>query len=662
MRIAWLFAALFAVAAASDEEKDRPIARVVAMLRKMSREMQEDMERDQEIFDKMDCWCRVNKKGKEAAVVEAKRRIGEQEAFIEEAVAKKASLEVQQKNLEKDVAESEEALKEQDAMRRKASEEFHEKHKDLLRSIEQLKNALKVLGRHNSLLIQQKVKAVIRHIVWKHGDLLKAEHRHVLGGFVQMPVYGGGHNAASGEIFGILTNMLDNMEAELEDAKKSDATGAANYDEWKAAELAQLNAAKANLDQVKSDFAKFTEDLRNTKKDNEDTMAAMEADNQFLADLVLKCQAKDNDWEERKKLRLEEMSAVSDAIKILSDDDARDLFDKTHNKESMTALVQIRSHSAVRSKVSNMLMAVARRNGSTSLAQVAAKVQLDAFKKIKKAVKELIVDLKKDGLADVKHKDWCQENLTENAKVIKETNFQREDHETNIADLENQVERLTQEIVEHQATIADNNKQLKQAGENREAENKEFKTMVQNQQNAQLVLNKASDRLAKFYDKQKSFAQQEPGAKVEAMPHGFDKYATHQGSNAVLMLLKNAIEESETTVTEGTNEENSAQKEYESFVSDMTSSNEEQQAAIRDKTGEKAQSETNKVEAQGDLKTTVDDLESLAKQAADLHQSCDFLIKNFDIRAGARNDEIEALQQGLSVLNGADLGSGVVAE
>ena len=42
------------------------------------------------------------------------------------------------------------------------------------------------------------------------------------------------------------------------------------------------------------------------------------------------------------------------------------------------------------------------------------------------------------------------------------------------------------------------------------------------------------------------------------------------------------------------------------------------------------------------------------RYAADLHKSCDFTLKNFDVRQEAMSQEIEALNQAKAVLSGAD--------
>ena len=51
-----------------------------------------------------------------------------------------------------------------------------------------------------------------------------------------------------------------------------------------------------------------------------------------------------------------------------------------------------------------------------------------------------------------------------------------------------------------------------------------------------------------------------------------------------------------------------------------------------------------------------EDAEKLATYKADLHKSCDFLMKNFDTRQSAITAEIEGLGQAKSILSGADFG------
>ena len=44
----------------------------------------------------------------------------------------------------------------------------------------------------------------------------------------------------------------------------------------------------------------------------------------------------------------------------------------------------------------------------------------------------------------------------------------------------------------------------------------------------------------------------------------------------------------------------------------------------------------------------------MKSEEADLHGSCDFTMKNFDIRQAARDEEVDALKQAKAVLRGAN--------
>merc|ERR1719262_1168881 len=67
----------------------------------------------------------------------------------------------------------------------------------------------------------------------------------------------------------------------------------------------------------------------------------------------------------------------------------------------------------------------------------------------------------------------------------------------------------------------------------------------------------------------------------------------------------------------------------------------------------KAKAEGEKVEAETEHESVMGELEQLANENADLHKSCDFTLKNFELRQTARDDEIEALKQALAMFSGA---------
>merc|ERR1711957_600297 len=68
---------------------------------------------------------------------------------------------------------------------------------------------------------------------------------------------------------------------------------------------------------------------------------------------------------------------------------------------------------------------------------------------------------------------------------------------------------------------------------------------------------------------------------------------------------------------------------------------------------EKCQMTDKEWEAQKEKEGVVLELEQLSNYNAELHQSCDFVLKNFDLRQTARDEEVEALRQAKAILSGA---------
>merc|ERR1719161_1566346 len=234
------------------------------------------------------------------------------------------------------------------------------------------------------------------------------------------------------------------------------------------------------------------------------------------------CQMTDQEWEERQKSRAEEIKAVSEALAILSSDDAHDTFTRTFN------FVQVRTRARAtraRDSASKMLFTAAKKYSNPRLAALAARVRLDAFTKVKAAIDEMIEALLKEKADEIKHKDFCTEGLNTNER---ETELKQRDIaelEAKISDLTTQIDELTKAIATLESEIAEMQTQLKRAGEDREMENADFQTTVADQRATQKLLTSALDVLKAVYDK-KAFVQTRASQKQAGPPPppGFKTY------------------------------------------------------------------------------------------------------------------------------------------
>lgn len=73
---------------------------------------------------------------------------------------------------------------------------------------------------------------------------------------------------------------------------------------------------------------------------------------------------------------------------------------------------------------------------------------------------------------------------------------------------------------------------------------------------------------------------------------------------------------------------------------------------IAAKTKAKAKADEDREQAKSDLGSTVEMLQSLVMTGTDLHNECDWVLRNFAARQKARLDEIEAIGQAKAILSG----------
>merc|ERR1719235_65173 len=118
-------------------------------------------------------------------------------------------------------------------------------------------------------------------------------------------------------------------------------------------------------------------------------------------------------------------------------------------------------------------------------------------------------------------------------------------------------------------------------------------------------------------------------------------------------MLQGIIDEAKALEAEAVKSEADAQEAYEGFVKETQASISEKSKEIVNKTTEKAKAEEEKAQAEEDMEAALLELDRLSTESLDLHKDCDFVMKNFDIRQTARDEEIEALKQAKAILSGA---------
>merc|ERR1719152_278990 len=117
-------------------------------------------------------------------------------------------------------------------------------------------------------------------------------------------------------------------------------------------------------------------------------------------------------------------------------------------------------------------------------------------------------------------------------------------------------------------------------------------------------------------------------------------------------MMQGIIDDAKSMEAEAIRAEEDSQKAYEDFTMDALEAAKKDLAA---KERTKGKTEAEQLDEEVNLDHIMSALEQLATENADIHRSCDFVLKNWEVRTAARDGEIEALKQAIALFSGAKM-------
>jgi len=699
-----------------------------AAIAQMEREAEEDLA----MYDKYMCWCTTNSKEKGEAIDEAEKQIGELTAFLEESSAKMGQLKTEIAGLEGDIADDKDALASATSLREKEYEEFLATEADMQETRALLKEAIDVLskvqlvqkGKKPDAKAQSKVQAILlqlRDKVKRHPHFQDVMQRDLFDVFGSLTDYVQRHesflpkkevasfeqtrrllpwekteeqvgkeakpnelkgaaanaksyNSRSGGILGLLSEMRDEFTRDLSDAQKADLRAEVGFQNLRAAKLGEIEAATEQKEGKEADLADTVLKAAKAKDDREETTAAMEADQEFLVNMQKDCKTEDEQYQGRVKVRSEEIIALSETLRILTEDEARDLYSKTSAGEKPPSFLQVaRSGMATEraaaqdravEQAMQKIASIARKHKNWSLASLAVRVRLDAFTEVKAAMDKMLAELAKQQKEEYAKMELCKKDIDHTEDEIKVAENTKEDLDEKHLSLVNTIKTLQKEIEELQADEESMKVSLKQAGEGRKGQNQLYQTEISDQRATTNILSKALSRLKMFYTPElletRGIAGQEPnrpGFAVAPKPDEPKDYAKSGGAGGVIQLLMKVIEDAEVAEKELEMSEQKSQEDYAEIVRTSTATIEADRNAIAEKSEQKASAEAERSateEAQLSNNIELEDLNQLLKAH---HIDCDWLLQYFDLRQQSRKEEMDSIVDAKAVLSGANYGS-----
>merc|ERR1719265_2396092 len=224
----------------------------------------------------------------------------------------------------------------------------------------------------------------------------------------------------SGEIVGILKAMKDDMEAELKDAIAEEEKSIAGYNDLKASMEKEIEMATEAIETKMGRAGEIAVAVVQSKDALEDTIEEKADAEKFLSTLESECATKEKEMAERSALRAQEVAAISDAIGILNDDDALDVFKKAMPSAFVqTAFLQKADGKSSRAqKAKAILASLAAKakdvNMNMMLYTMGSKLKAKnqgGFDDVIKMIDDMVVLLGKTQAEDAKQKTYCEDEF-----------------------------------------------------------------------------------------------------------------------------------------------------------------------------------------------------------------------------------------------------------
>merc|ERR1719440_58681 len=558
-----------------------------------------------------------------------------------------------------------ETMKESTAVREKEAAEFAATSGDMKSNIQAMAGALDALKKGlSAALLQTGVGNTLRNIV-TNSPAVRPTERAVLLSFLEA---GAGTEGGSDQIIGIVEQMKETMEGDLKESEASEAESKGAFETLMTSKTAEIEAASKAIETKTARSGEVKVEVVQAKADLGATEKAVAEDTDFKANLKKNCATKQKEWDERQKLRAQEIEAISETIELLNGDDALELFKKTLPSASAFLQTATATRSQLRSARALVSKAMLRDTAHSVRKHLilSALQRTGGFEKVTAMVDGMVGVLEGEQVQDDTQDKWCLAELEKAKEEAKATEVAIGDLGTAVEEARDAIATVDSEMEALKEGLKELDSSVAEATDQRKKEHEDFVDESANNQAAIELLGLAKNRLNKFYNptlyqapekepEEKFFAQvsvlraTQPGPP----PETFGEYKKSEASSGIIKMIEDMVRDVEKDLAEAKRDEEEAQKDYEEDMNDAATKRSDDSKAIVTKEGEKAE-QTGKLEESKEAKRTKSgQLDVLESQIANTHKVCDFLMAEYAKLKEERTKEEEGLKASKQVLAGA---------
>jgi hypothetical protein len=700
------FLALFSAPAVGSQSSATlsPVTRVVELLQGLAKQTEKEGKVEEGLYEDYVCWGKsvINQKTESNAAAES--RIDELETYIADLESGRIELTSERADLEKDISELMNDMESATALRKKEHADFLEAEDEMVKAVAALKSAIDTLDeatKDHKEGVLLAVRSRLQGASKNGGMAALAEHQAALKSAVDLgerflakadatflkrmllgdvpkvdwkklnrkATFKMAYKARSFKIQGVLKKMHQTFSINLKDARAKEADADAEYDKLSKAKQGQLDAARDALNKMEGENGAKGMSKQESQDEVDALKQQVKDDSKFIGQTERALAQKKKSWKVRSDLRAGELAAISKAIYILHNDDARDLFKKSFDSQFLQ--VEQTSHKVMAHRAETASMALqdaAKRSGDRRLlalvvAFAGPKSVKTKFDPIIRSIEKMIQTLQDEEDEDLDIKQTCEKDRMADTRTAIVASRDIDEMTDKITALAEEIAECKKKIEELEAEHKATKEALDKARRMRADANKAWEQTDADDKAAAETVASAKEVLEGFYKENRLVLAQVAKQPVTGMEGGDappPPPATWEGgyggktgeSQGIVAIMEMVHEDIVQDRKDAKADEDASQKEFIDFKKDS----EDKMKALK---GEKeatetkqGNAETDKVNTEKERSAKKDELNGVLETIKTIDPNCEYYEVNYPMRTKNRQIEIDGLNKAKAILEG----------
>lgn len=477
----WLIAS---ASAAGHASKANPVEKVIQLLSDLQAKIVKEGEEAQRVYSEFAEWCDDRSKNLGFEIKTGKAQVADLTATIEKETADISAHGTQIDELASSIATDEADLKAATEIRAKEQSEFSKEEAEMVEVSDTLDRAIAILQREmskggasmmqvqNAGSLAKAFEIMVQAMAFSSADASKLtalvqssqdpDDDSSLGA-PDAAVYSG----HSGGIIETLEGLLEKAHAKLSDARNQETASLHNFEMLKQSLEDAIKFANKDMAEAKAGSAACAEAKGAAEGDLAVTSKDLAEDVETLGSLHHNCMTKSEEFEAATKSRGEELAALAEAKKVISENTSG-AASISYDLNQVSLLQTSRSVLSTEAGLANFeavrfIRDLARKQKDPALAQLASRMASairfgagnsdDPFAKVKGLISDMLERLEATAAADATHKAYCDKELSE-------TNAKKDDKSAEVAKLSTKIDQMSARSASLKEEVAELQKQL----------------------------------------------------------------------------------------------------------------------------------------------------------------------------------------------------------